>query len=110
MNLPTEVFGDVIVVHAPEELATDQATGFESFLRSVQPQRVVLDMDGTELLDSCGLTAIVDAQQQIRERQGDVKIATSNATNRKILEITRLDRQFEVFDCVIDAVKSYQLV
>jgi anti-anti-sigma factor len=108
MNLPTEVFGDVIVVHAPEELATDQAAGFESFLSHVQPQRVVLDLDATELIDSSGLTALVDAQQQIRTRQGDLKIATSNALNRKILEITRLDRQLEVFECVIDAVKSYQ--
>jgi anti-anti-sigma factor len=108
MNLPTEVFGDVIVVHAPEELATDQAPSFESFLSGVQPRRVVLDMDATELIDSSGLTALVDAQQQIRARQGDLKIATSNALNRKILEITRLDRQLEIFDCVIDAVKSYR--
>ena len=39
--------------------------------------------------------------------QGDLKIATSNKANRKILEITRLDEQLEVFDTVIDAVKSF---
>ena len=38
---------------------------------------------------------------------GDLKISTSNAANRKILEITRLDQQLEVFDSVIDAVKSF---
>lgn len=108
MNLPTEIFGAVIVVHTPEELAADQAAGFESFLRTVEPHQVVLDMDNTELLDSAGLTAIVDAQDQLRERDGDIKVATNNASNRKILEITRLDQQLEVFDSVIDAVKSYQ--
>jgi anti-sigma B factor antagonist len=108
MNLPTEIFGQVVVVHSPEELSTDHAAGFESFLRTVEPHNVVLDMDNTELLDSAGLTAIVDAQDQLRERDGDIKIATNNASNRKILEITRLDQQLEVFDSVIDAVKSYQ--
>jgi anti-anti-sigma factor len=108
MNLPTEVFGGVIVVHAPDELAADQAAGFESFLRSVQPQQIVLDMDGTETLDSAGLTAIVDSHHELRDRQGNLKIATSNVTNRKIFEITRLDQQLEIFDCVIDAVRSYQ--
>ena len=37
---------------------------------------------------------------------GEVKIATTNAANRKILEITRLDRQLEVFQSVIDAVQE----
>lgn len=39
---------------------------------------------------------------------GDVKISTSNNANRKILEITRLDQHLEVFDSVIDAVRSFQ--
>ncbi|NIL96352.1 MAG: anti-sigma factor antagonist, partial [Planctomycetales bacterium] len=30
-----------------------------------------------------------------------------NATNRKILEITRLDQELEVYSSVIEAVKSY---
>jgi anti-anti-sigma factor len=109
MNLPTEVFGDCIVVHTPDELGGDQAIAFDAFLRNVMPQRVVLDLDSTESLDSAGLTALLDAQDHLREQGGDVKIATTNATNRKILEITRLDQQVEVFESVIDAVKSYQL-
>ena len=42
------------------------------------------------------------------EKQGDLKIAASNVYNRKILELTRLDQQLEVFETVMDAVKSYQ--
>jgi hypothetical protein len=38
---------------------------------------------------------------------GDLKISTHNLANRKILEITRLDQQLEVYDSVIDAVKSF---
>jgi hypothetical protein len=36
-----------------------------------------------------------------------LKISTGNLANRKILEITRLDQQMEVFETVIDAVKSF---
>lgn len=42
------------------------------------------------------------------EKSGDLKIATTNSINRKILEVTRLDEQLEVFDSVIDAVKSFR--
>ena len=108
MNLPTELFGAVAVVHAPDELAFDQAGQFTSFMGALERTNVVLDLDGAESLDSAGLTAILDAQDSLRHLGGDLKIATMNPSNRKILEITRLDRQLEVFDSVIGAVKSFQ--
>jgi anti-anti-sigma regulatory factor len=60
------------------------------------------------MLDSTGLTTLLDAQDKLRAHSGDLKIATTNNVNRKILEITRLDQQVEVFDSVIDAVKSFR--
>jgi len=52
MNLPTEVFGDVVVVHTPEDISDDQAAGLEAFLTSLERSRVVADLDGTETMDS----------------------------------------------------------
>ncbi len=108
MNLPTEIFGDVVVVHTPEELGADQADEFLLYLTRVDRNHVVLDLDNTEMLDSAGLAALLDAQDKFRADGGDVKIATSNTANHKILEITRLDQSLEVFDSVIDAVKSFR--
>lgn len=108
MNLPTEIFGDVIVVHAPDELGSDQAEDFEALLVTLDRRKVVLDIDAVEVFDGKGLTALLEAQDDLRELAGDLKISTANAANRKILEITRLDRQLEVFESVVDAVKSYR--
>jgi anti-anti-sigma factor len=108
MNLPTEIFGDVIVVHTPEELSSDHADAFEAYLPTLERRRIILDLDGTELLDSRGLTALLNSQDKLRDLGGDVKIASADATNRKILEITRLDQQLEVFENVIDAVRSFR--
>ncbi len=107
MNLPTEIFGDVAVVHTLEEHGGDQADEFLGYVRTLDQHNVVVDLDHTETLDSAGLTALLDAQDGLREKGGDIKIATKNHCNRKILEITRLDQQLEVFDGVIDAVKSF---
>jgi anti-anti-sigma factor len=107
MNLPTEIFGNVVVVHTPDELGADHADAIVDFLTSLDRNNVVLDLDNTEMIDSSGLTALLDAQDRLRELGGDVNIATTNHINRKILEITRLDEQLEVFDSVIDAVKSF---
>ena len=108
MNLPTEIFGEVIVVHTPEEVGNDQSARLETFLTSLERQNVVVDLDSTESLDSSGLTTLVNVQDALRECDGDLKIATTNAMNRKILELTRLDQHLDVFDSVIEAVKSFQ--
>jgi anti-sigma B factor antagonist len=108
MNIPTEIFGNVVVIHSPEELGPDQAEMFQNYLTGQERRNVVLDMDNSESITSEGLTALADAQIKLREQSGDVKIATTNSINRKILEITRLDDHLEVFDSVIDAVKSFR--
>jgi anti-sigma B factor antagonist len=108
MNLPTEIFGNVVVIHSPEEMVSDHAESLQNYLTSQERRNVVLDVDNSEAIDSEGLTALLAAQQMLRESTGDLKIATTNPVNRKILEMTRLDEHLEVFDSVIDAVKSFR--
>jgi anti-anti-sigma factor len=107
MKLPTEIFGNVVVVHAPEEVSDDNADNLVNYLTSLERSQVILDLDGTESFDSQGLAALLEARESLRETSGDLKISTANNTNQKILEITRLDQQLEVFDSVIDAVRSF---
>ena len=108
MNLPTELFGNVLVVHTPDELLAEQSERFAAYLDGLGQGQIVLDMDSTEAIDSDGLTAILSAQDKLRESQGDLRVATTNAVGRKILEITRLDQQLEVFENVVDAVNSFR--
>ncbi len=108
MKLPTEIFGATTVVHSPEELGVDQAREFIDFVLEVEPRQVVLDMDSAESIDSEGLSALLECQDRLRELHGDLKIATNNSVNRKLLEITRIDEQLEVFASVIDAVNSFR--
>ena len=68
---------------------------------------LVVDLDSVESIDSSGLTSLLDAQDRLRAEGGDLKIISSNHVNQKILQITRLDEPLEVFDSVIDAVKSF---
>ena len=108
MRLPTEVFGNVVVVHTTDELAGQEAGEVARFLASLEPVQVVLDIDALEVVDSHGLEALLEAKEGLVQRGGDLRITTTNSVNRTLLRITRLDEQLEVFDSLIDAVKSYQ--
>lgn len=108
MNLTAEIFNDVIVIHTPEDIVADQCDALENCIVSFGRPNVVLDMDATKNIDSKGLTALLNVQDKLRDAAGECKIATTDSTNRKILEITRLDQQFDVFDSIVNAVKSFQ--
>ena len=58
----------------------------------------MLDLDATETLDSDGLTALLERPGPAPRTGRRLKLATTNANNRKILEITRLDQHLEVFE------------
>ena len=107
MNLPSEIFGDVIVVHTPDELSVENGEELEDFLTTLERSSVIIDMDGTEMIDSGGLEAILKSMDSLRIMGGDLKVATDNAINRKIFEITRLDQQIDVHANVLEAVKSF---
>jgi anti-anti-sigma factor len=111
MQLATEIFGAVMVVHTPEELTSDTTSSFlDALTQPIEQGRtqLVLEMEHTEGFDSEGLESLLDLQDKLRDLKGNVKICGLGDPGRKIFELTRLDRRFDIFDSVIDAVASFQ--
>jgi len=107
MQLATENFGEIVVVHAPQDVGEEQAEHVAAYLTSLDRAKVIVDLDGSEVIDSQGLEMLLNVQDALRLSGGDLKIVTTNSTNRTILEITRLDQQLEVFGTVIEAVRAF---
>lgn len=111
MQITTETFGDVVVVHTPDDLMEEASRllsdAIESHLRKGSSS-IVLQMDRTDGYDSIGLSSLLDLQDQARQAGGSVKISGLPDLGRKIFEITRLDQRFDLFESVIDAVASFR--
>lgn len=111
MHINTETFGNVLVAHTPDELSEDTLPELREVIeRHIESGlvKVVLQMDRSEQYDSVGLTALVELQEELRQRGGNVKVSGLADPGLTIFKVTRLDRQFDVFDSVVDAVSSYQ--
>lgn len=111
MQITTETFGDVLVVHTPDDLTEETSRVFVAAVEghlSNGRSSIVLQMDRSELFDSVGLTTLLDLQDQARQAGGTVKISGLVNPGRKIFEVTRLDQRFDLFDSVIDAVASFR--
>src|SRR5208283_2517257 len=59
---------------------------------------VVLQFDHVEFVDSSGLGALMRLMQAARAKGGDLKLSGVPPAIRKILEVTNLISQFEVYD------------
>lgn len=54
--------------------------------------RLVLDLSGTDFLDSIGLGVIVGALKRLQPLHGQLVVATDVARIRSVFELTRLDQ------------------
>lgn len=82
---------------------------FQGLLESGR-QQFVLDFAGLTYIDSTMLAESIAALRQAKDRGGSVKLVSPARTNvRHILKITALDRSFEVFDNIREALKDRAL-
>jgi len=70
-------------------------------------RRLVVDLAETQYLDSTALGALIGGLKRLRERGGELRLAGPRPRIRKLLEITRLLKVFEVRDSVPQALEDW---
>lgn len=69
--------------------------------------KVVIDMEGVSFVDSTGLGSVISALKQIRNNQGEMRLAAPNQQARVVLELTTLDRVFPYYATVEEALTGF---
>ena len=67
----------------------------------------VIDMKGVSYIDSSGLGSIVASLRQIRQLNGDLKVACLNEQVLSIFQLTRCHRLVEIYDDSQAAAASF---
>jgi anti-sigma B factor antagonist len=100
----------VVVKRMPDRLNFRQA---RIFLREVQPflvsdrPQVVFDFSQVRQLDAAGVDMLLHCLSEVMKRDGDLKLASLSPHAATILELTRTDRLFEIYETSSDAVGSF---
>jgi len=71
-------------------------------------RRLVVDLAETQYLDSTALGALIGGLKRLRERDGELRLAGPQPRIRKLLEITRLLKVFEVRDNTAQALEGWE--
>ena len=67
-----------------------------TWITAEQVQSIVVDLSQTTFIDSMGLAALVSGLKAARQRGGHFVIAAPSEPVRVILELTAMDRAFEI--------------
>lgn len=100
----------VVVKRMPERVNTRTA---REFLRDVRPflttdrPQLVFDLSQVTLLDAAGVEMLLRCMSEAHKRDGDLKLASPSQQAAVVLELTRTERLFEIYDTSTDAVRSF---
>jgi anti-anti-sigma factor len=100
----------VVIKRLPERLNSREA---RDFWREVQPiitsdrPQLVFDMAQVRHLDAAGVDLLLQCMAEVMKRDGDLKLAAVSAEAAVIMEMTRTDRFFEIYETASDAALSF---
>ena len=103
--------GKVVVIECPSRVDLSVAKGLREIMKeSTERDKflLVVDMAEMEFMDSTGLGALVSRIAVTRSNNGDIRLACVKEPILKLLELTHLDKIFQVFESVQAAVDSFE--
>lgn len=73
-----------------------------------QKSQIIIDCTDLEYIDSNGLGSLIFGLRTAINNNGDIRLANVQANVRMMLELTRTDQVFKIFDTVEKALESFQ--
>ena len=78
----------------------------QQIIKTNEP-RVVIDLGEIDFIDSSGLGTLVAGYRLVSQEGGDVRLASPTPQTQSLLELTRMDKLFDIFDHHLKAFESF---
>ena len=107
LSLATRLEGDRTVVEVGGEIDVYTAPQLRSALNDAVADgalHLVVDMTGTEFLDSTGLGVLVGGLKRVRTMDGDLELVCSSEKILKVFRITGLTKVFTIHPTIDEAL------
>jgi anti-sigma B factor antagonist len=99
------MYGNYAVYTAGSKIYTEDAARMREKFKALQEKGhkfFVVDLSGTDYLDSAGLGVLVGIHKKALELGGGVKLVGVTGNVKEIFELTRLNKVFEMVSSLCD--------
>ncbi|UCG59912.1 MAG: STAS domain-containing protein [Phycisphaerales bacterium] len=110
MKIDTQDYNDVTVVELQGELDADFTELLRNTITGVVERRrrgIVIDLNAVGFIDSKGLELLLWVRDYCNQNKSQLRLAGLDENCEKILEVTRLETEFERYGELTEAVKSF---
>lgn len=110
MKIKRTDYGAITVLAPRGDLAGDDVQAFRDEAQQCMTQGgagLIVDCSAITGFDSVGLEMLTELAWKCQEQGGAIKIGALDANGRKIFEMTRLNRMFELHDDIESAIRSF---
>lgn len=110
MKIQTQNYNNVTVAELQGDFTADFSKQFEDTMTGIVcggATGLVLDMTHIAFIDSLSLEQILWLRDYCSEKSCQLKVAGLDENCSKILCVTRLDRQLDIYEELSEAVKSF---
>jgi len=104
-----ELDNKIIIIEAPLRLEGRTSLEFRKRIIELADSgyyKIIVDLKGTEFMDSNGVSSLVSRISVARSNNGDVVLLSPSEFIQNILKITHLNKIFKIFDSEEEAIKS----
>ena len=109
MKINLQDYNDVTVIELNDQFAKAPADSFDDLIKQAVESRktgIVIDLTNVNYIDSEGLEKLIWARNFSNNSRSQLRLTGMNQNCTEILRITRLDRDFDHYENLADAVKS----
>jgi anti-anti-sigma factor len=110
MKVKIQDYNNVTVIELQGELDSDVMELFKNTITDVIAKHrtsIVLDMSGIGFIDSQGLEQLLWARDYCNQNKRGLRLAGLDENCKRIMEITRLENEFDHYAELTEAVKSF---
>lgn len=110
MKIKTQDYNEVTVVELQGELDGDMSTSLRNTITDIVTAGkigIVLHASGVGFIDSEGLELLLWIKDYCGENNCQLRIAGLDENCAKILEVTRIESEFDLYAELAEAVKSF---
>jgi anti-sigma B factor antagonist len=109
LEISVEDQDKVAVVHLQGEVDLNVSPQLRTRLKELTQTKkplIVIDMAGVPYIDSSGVATLVECLQGVSRYGGKLRLAAMGRQTLSVLEISRLDTVFSVFDSLEGALRE----
>ena len=112
MTTTTRQVGSVTIVDINGRIVREESALLRDLLSNLLAaghKKIVINLAGTSQVDTAGLAYLVSGLVSTRKQQGELKLLNPAKMVREVIQITKLDTVFHIFDDESAAVMSFSV-